>query len=31
MDEEIFNEILYCEEGNYVFQALILADMKPTG
>jgi hypothetical protein len=31
MTEEIFNEILNSADGNYAFQAQILAGMKPTG
>jgi hypothetical protein len=31
MSEEIFNIILESENGDYAFQAQILAGMKPTG
>jgi hypothetical protein len=31
MLEEIFNEILDSQDGDYVVIAQVLADMKPTG
>jgi hypothetical protein len=31
MLEEIFHEILISEDGDYVVQAQMLADMKPVG
>ena len=31
MIEEIFNEILDCEDGDYIIKAQVLALMKPTG
>ena len=31
IDEEIFNEILNSQDGDYFLKAQILADMKPTG
>lgn len=31
MSEEIFELILGTENGDYVFQAQVLADMKPMG
>jgi hypothetical protein len=29
--EEIFKEILESQDGDYILQAQVLADMKPTG
>jgi hypothetical protein len=31
MDEEIFDAILSNSDGDYVFKAQMLADMKPAG
>jgi hypothetical protein len=31
MEQEIFNEILKSQDGDYAFIAQILAGMKPTG
>ena len=31
MVEEIFNEILNSQEGHYIIQVQVLADMKPSG
>jgi hypothetical protein len=31
MVEEIFNEILNSEDGDYIIKAQVLAIMKPTG
>jgi hypothetical protein len=31
LDEKIFNTILLSEDGDYIFQAQMLADMKPAG
>lgn len=31
MDEEIFNEILDSQDGDYIIKAQVLALMKPTG
>jgi hypothetical protein len=31
MTEEIFNELLNATDGDYIFQAEILAAMKPEG
>jgi hypothetical protein len=31
MDDEVFEAILNSSDGDYVFQAQLLADMKPNG
>jgi len=31
MVEEIFNEILNSQDGDYIIQVQVLADMKPSG
>jgi hypothetical protein len=31
LSEEIFNEILESEDGDYIIKAQVLADMKPAG
>ena len=31
MDDEVFEAILNSSDGDYIFKAQMLADMKPTG